>query len=122
MRRRRSTRRVRERLIFSWLSSQALEKYNVEKDIAAYLKKEFDRKHGATWHAIVGRNFGSYVTHESGYFIYFYVGHVSHSKRVRFRECESPIAGVQLDCFTFKSLTLYRRRYAQVALLLFKAG
>eukprot|EP00223_Ostreococcus_mediterraneus_P008741 CAMPEP_0179707270 /NCGR_PEP_ID=MMETSP0937-20121108/4765_1 /TAXON_ID=548131 ORGANISM="Ostreococcus mediterraneus, Strain clade-D-RCC2593" /NCGR_SAMPLE_ID=MMETSP0937 /ASSEMBLY_ACC=CAM_ASM_000575 /LENGTH=94 /DNA_ID=CAMNT_0021580547 /DNA_START=20 /DNA_END=304 /DNA_ORIENTATION=- len=56
---------------------EALDKYNVEKDIAAYLKKEFDRKHGSTWHAIVGRNFGSYVTHESGYFIYFYVGQVA---------------------------------------------
>ena len=62
--------------MFAFASTQALDKYNVEKDIAAYLKKEFDRKHGSTWHAIVGRNFGSYVTHESGYFIYFYVGQV----------------------------------------------
>lgn len=38
---------------------QALEKYNIEKDIAAYIKKEFDRKYNATWHCIVGRNFGA---------------------------------------------------------------
>lgn len=37
---------------------QALEKYNVEKDIAAYIKKEFDKKYNPTWHCIVGRNFG----------------------------------------------------------------
>ncbi|KAL5996180.1 hypothetical protein ACLOJK_026254 [Asimina triloba] len=35
----------------------AVEKHNVEKDIAEYIKKEFDRKYGATWHCIVGRNF-----------------------------------------------------------------
>ena len=35
-----------------------------KKNIAEYIKKEFDKKHGPTWHCIVGRNFGSYVTHE----------------------------------------------------------
>jgi hypothetical protein len=53
-----------------------------EKDIAQYIKKEvryqdepatdvfsrtnipqFDTRKGATWHCIVGRNFGSFVTH-----------------------------------------------------------
>ena len=45
-------------------ATQALEKFNIEKDIAAYIKKEFDKKYNPTWHCIVGRNFGSYVTHE----------------------------------------------------------
>ena len=45
------------------IASTALEKYNVEKDIAAQIKKEFDRRHGPTWHVVVGKNFGSYVTH-----------------------------------------------------------
>jgi len=31
----------------------------------AVIKKEFDKKYGPTWHVIVGRNFGSYVTRES---------------------------------------------------------
>ncbi|KAI7846404.1 hypothetical protein COHA_000114 [Chlorella ohadii] len=53
---------------------QALDKFTIEKDVAAYIKKEFDSKHGPTWHCIVGRNFGSYVTHETKHFIYFYVG------------------------------------------------
>ena len=81
-------------------ATQALEKYNIEKgntnffsvikyedfwilitttflDIAAYIKKEFDKKYNPTWHCIVGRNFGSYVTHETRHFIYFYLGQVA---------------------------------------------
>ena len=58
-------------------SPQALEKYNIEKDIAAFIKKEFDKKYNPTWHCIVGRNFGSYVTHETKHFIYFYLGQVA---------------------------------------------
>ncbi|KAF5383573.1 hypothetical protein D9615_003517 [Tricholomella constricta] len=56
------------------ITSDALEKYHIEKDIAAQIKKEFDRRHGPTWHVVVGKNFGSYVTHETKNFIYFYVG------------------------------------------------
>ncbi|CAN6551350.1 unnamed protein product [Malus baccata var. baccata] len=37
----------------------AFEKHSVEKDVAEYIKKEFDKKHGPTWHCIVGRNFGN---------------------------------------------------------------
>eukprot|EP01015_Nassula_variabilis_P026670 TRINITY_DN536_c0_g1_i2.p2 TRINITY_DN536_c0_g1~~TRINITY_DN536_c0_g1_i2.p2 ORF type:complete len:117 (-),score=25.59 TRINITY_DN536_c0_g1_i2:151-501(-) len=59
------------------VANQALEKFNIEKDIAAYIKKEFDKKYNPTWHCIVGRNFGSYVTHETKHFIYFYMGQVA---------------------------------------------
>ena len=55
----------------------ALEKFNIEKDIAAYIKKEFDKNYNPTWHCVVGRNFGSYVTHETKHFIYFYMGQVA---------------------------------------------
>ncbi|BHF64728.1 Dynein light chain 1, cytoplasmic [Sparganum proliferum] len=55
-------------------AATAIEKFQIEKDIASYLKKEFDRKYGPTWHCVVGRHFGSYVTHETRHFIYFYVG------------------------------------------------
>jgi len=50
-------------------------KYHIEKEIAMSIKKEFDSRKGATWHCIVGRNFGSFVTHETKHFIYFYLGH-----------------------------------------------
>ncbi|XP_052886897.1 uncharacterized protein LOC108487634 isoform X2 [Gossypium arboreum] len=36
----------------------AFEKNNVKKDVADYIKKEFDKKYGPTWHCIVGSNFG----------------------------------------------------------------
>ncbi|CBY19036.1 unnamed protein product [Oikopleura dioica] len=58
-------------------ASQALDKYNIEKDIAAFIKKEFDKRYSPTWHCIVGRNFGSFVTHETKNFIYFYLGSVA---------------------------------------------
>ena len=56
------------------VANQALDRHNIERDIAAYVKKEFDKKYNPTWHCVVGRSFGSYVTHESKHFIYFYVG------------------------------------------------
>ena len=59
------------------VATQAMEKFNIEKDIAAYIKKEFDKKYNPTWHCIVGRNFGSYVTHETKHFLYFYLGQVA---------------------------------------------
>lgn len=37
------------------------------------LKKSFDEKWGPHWHAVVGTNFGSFVTHEARRFVYFYV-------------------------------------------------
>jgi dynein light chain LC8-type len=66
------------------VSTKAIDMYNIEKDIACYIKKEFDRKHNPTWHCVVGRiifnlgrNFGSYVTHETKHFIYFYLGQIA---------------------------------------------
>ncbi|KAL4281616.1 hypothetical protein GQ457_03G014100 [Hibiscus cannabinus] len=35
----------------------AFENNSVEKDVAEHIKKEFDKRHGPTWHCIVGRNF-----------------------------------------------------------------
>ncbi|VDM25598.1 unnamed protein product [Hydatigera taeniaeformis] len=58
-------------------AKEAMDQYNIEKDIAAHVKKAFDREYGPTWHCIVGRNFGSYVTHEARNFIYFYMGQVA---------------------------------------------
>ncbi|KAG8862131.1 Dynein light chain [Tulasnella sp. 330] len=82
------------------IALKAMEQFQVEKDIAAHCKREFDKKYGPTWHVVVGKNFGSYVTHgkmvvkklallstlmnihselcdaltETKHFIYFYVG------------------------------------------------
>ncbi|GAA5883561.1 hypothetical protein JCM3774_001740 [Rhodotorula dairenensis] len=48
-----------------------------EKDIAAYIKKDFDKRYGPTWHAVVGKNYGSYCTHETGNFLYWYMGNIA---------------------------------------------
>ena len=37
---------------------QCMERFIVEKDIAEGIKKEFDKRHGPTWHCVVGRHFG----------------------------------------------------------------
>lgn len=59
------------------LAQEANRAYNIEKDVATFLKKELDQLYGPTWHVIVGKSFGSYVTHEQGYFIYFYIGELA---------------------------------------------
>ncbi|KAL1894092.1 Dynein light chain [Ceratocystis pirilliformis] len=57
------------------IAQAAMQKYTIEKDIAQHIKKTFDDRKGPTWHCIVGRNFGSFVTHETKHFLYFYLGH-----------------------------------------------
>lgn len=57
------------------VAKEAMDKCSMEKDIAMHIKKTFDERKGPTWHCIVGRNFGSFVTHETKHFIYFYLGH-----------------------------------------------
>ena len=53
------------------IAYDALEKFNVEKDMAGHVKRTMDQKFGPTWHAVVGQKYGSYVTHETKHFIYF---------------------------------------------------
>lgn len=52
-------------------ATQAFDKYEKEKDIAAYIKREFDQKFGPTWHCVVGRDFGSYVSPDAKHFTCF---------------------------------------------------
>ena len=55
-----STRKTERSLVFLVdIATQALEKYNIEKDIAAYIKKEFDKKYNPTWHWYVNEAFAS---------------------------------------------------------------
>ncbi|KAJ2740394.1 Dynein light chain 1, cytoplasmic [Coemansia sp. BCRC 34301] len=59
------------------LAVKAFKEYKFEKDIASAIKRDCDKQFGPTWQVIVGRNFGSFVTHEVGRFIYFYVGYMA---------------------------------------------
>lgn len=40
-------------------------------DSSAPCMQEFDALYGPAWHCVVGRSFGSYVTHTPGGFVYF---------------------------------------------------
>ncbi|EME31081.1 Dynein light chain 1, cytoplasmic [Galdieria sulphuraria] len=55
------------------IAKEAISRFKVEKDVAAFIKKELDKNFGEYWHCVVGKSFGSYVTHVSGAFAYFYV-------------------------------------------------
>lgn len=56
------------------LARGAMSQHTVMREIAGAIKREFDREYGTTWHCIVGRSFGSFVTHQNQSFIFFYVG------------------------------------------------
>ncbi|KAK9455173.1 dynein light chain type 1-domain-containing protein [Dipodascopsis uninucleata] len=55
------------------LALQAMKLFNMEKDIAAHIKKDLDQMYGQTWHCIVGKDFGSFVTYEKRHLFYFYI-------------------------------------------------
>jgi dynein light chain LC8-type len=42
--------------------------------MAETIKREFDSRWSPHWHVIIGRNFGSFVTHETKSFLFYYVG------------------------------------------------
>ena len=54
----------------------AFEQQRVLDDIAEIIKTEFDIMYQPTWHCVVGRGLGSYVTHQQKCFIFFYWGEV----------------------------------------------
>jgi dynein light chain LC8-type len=56
------------------LAFHAMNNYKQENQIAQFIKKECDKNFNPTWHCFVGKNFGSFVTHETKHFIYFYIG------------------------------------------------
>lgn len=39
--------------------------------------QEFDRSYGPGWQCIVGTDFGSFLTHQCGCFIYFGIGNLA---------------------------------------------
>merc|ERR1711904_42598 len=58
-------------------ATTAIAQLQVEREIAASIKKEMDKKFFPTWQCFVGRNFKSSITHETKHYIYFYVGPVA---------------------------------------------
>ncbi|CAJ0602160.1 unnamed protein product [Cylicocyclus nassatus] len=48
---------------------EAQKLYNIDKDVAAYIKEELDKQLSPTWHVICGKCFGSRVSYEMGHFL-----------------------------------------------------
>ncbi|CAH8827034.1 unnamed protein product [Trichobilharzia szidati] len=51
----------------------ACERFSEDREIAKYIKKEFDKRFGGTWQCVVGKRFGCYVSHKEKNFIYFHL-------------------------------------------------
>jgi len=58
-------------------AAKAFDTETQEKAIASFIKREVEKKYKGVWHCIVGRNFGSFVTHETKAYVYFYYGQVA---------------------------------------------
>ncbi|ESL11266.1 dynein light chain [Trypanosoma rangeli SC58] len=56
---------------------QALETETLEYAMASFVKREFQKKYKGVWHCVVGKNFGSFVTHETKGYIYITWGQMS---------------------------------------------
>ena len=53
----------------------ALELFNSDIQVAKYLTRHFHEKYrNSVWHCIIGRKFSSNITHESKFYIYYYIG------------------------------------------------
>lgn len=51
-----------------------IKKYAMEKEVAEYVKRKFDKRFGPKWHCIVGRHFASHVSYEPDHYIYMKIG------------------------------------------------
>ncbi|VDM54995.1 unnamed protein product [Angiostrongylus costaricensis] len=58
-----------EQAVVMGVVREAQRLYNIDKDVAAFIKEELDKQLGATWHAICGKCFGSRVSYEMGHFL-----------------------------------------------------
>jgi dynein light chain LC8-type len=54
-------------------AAEALTRFDEQRSVAQFMKRELDRKYGSTWHVIVGHAFGSFVTHEERSHLYFFI-------------------------------------------------
>lgn len=57
-------------------SQEKSEKTVYHKDVAQMVKQDLDQK-GGCWHVIVGRSYGSFVTHETKTMCHFMIGPIA---------------------------------------------
>lgn len=58
-------------------SRTAFNQEKTEKDMARFLREEFNQQYGLAWNVIVGKNFGSDVTHETKKYINLQIANLS---------------------------------------------
>ena len=46
------------------------------KDVAEFIKRQFDERFKGSWHVIVGKNFGSHFSFEAKSAIQFWINHI----------------------------------------------
>lgn len=56
------------------LCVEAVSTLETESKMASFIKKKFDERFNGRWHCIVGRAYGSFITHSEKKFIYLQVG------------------------------------------------
>lgn len=56
---------------------QAFETESEENAVATFIKHEVVKKYKGIWHCVVGKNYGSFVTHETKGYIYITWGQMS---------------------------------------------
>ncbi|OQR85911.1 hypothetical protein THRCLA_22994 [Thraustotheca clavata] len=74
-----STREMQEFIVAS--ATNALKAYykgekNHFTEVAQQIKKEIEETQDGSWHVIVGKSFGSFVTHEVKKMVYFFLGQI----------------------------------------------
>ena len=57
------------------VAQEAIRDWYTDQEIASAIRKQFQVLYPpSVWHCFVGRDFGSYVSHEANKYVYFYVG------------------------------------------------
>jgi dynein light chain LC8-type len=53
------------------LAVESMKKFNIEKDMADYIKKKFDDEFLEGWQCVIGKDFAVSLSHESKNFLFF---------------------------------------------------
>eukprot|EP00243_Klebsormidium_subtile_P010269 TRINITY_DN5439_c0_g2_i1.p2 TRINITY_DN5439_c0_g2~~TRINITY_DN5439_c0_g2_i1.p2 ORF type:complete len:131 (-),score=43.97 TRINITY_DN5439_c0_g2_i1:70-462(-) len=83
------------------IAASAFDYYKQPKDVATYIKKEFDKRYpsdgkatSGVYHCIVGRNFAASVSYETRFFLHFRVG---QENVIIFKSKDSPFDTDQVE-------------------------
>ena len=59
-------------------AQEAVDLFNTDLQMAQYLRRHFEKEYSnSVWQCFVGRKFGCFVTYETKFYIYFYIGQMA---------------------------------------------